>query len=65
MGCLIGDSQDFTLHLFIYYNTITNYILIIYELTNFDHVLGVVSQTTVSDGNRPHDPLANSVAHYH
>ena len=51
-------------NLFIYYNTITNYILIIYELSNFDHVLGVVSQTRVSGGNRIHDPYANSLAHY-
>ena len=34
-----------------------------YELSNFDHVLGVVSQTRVSDGNRIHDPTANSLAH--
>ena len=46
------------------YNTITNYILIIYELSNFDHLLGVVSQTRVSGGNRTHDPHANSLAHY-
>ena len=45
-------------------NTITNYILIIYELSNFDHVLGVVSQTRVSDGNRTHDPHTNRLAHY-
>ena len=38
------------------YNTITNKnILIIYQLSNFDRVLGVVSQATVSDGNRTHD----------
>ena len=35
--------------LFINYNTITNYILIIYELSNLNHTLGVVSQTRVSD----------------
>ena len=33
-----------------------NYIVFIYEQRNFDHVLGVVSQTTVSGGNRTHDP---------
>ena len=33
----------FFYYLFINNNTITNYILIIYELSNFDHVLGVVS----------------------
>ena len=46
------------------YNTITNYILIIYELSNFDHVFGVVSQTKVSGGNRNHEPHANSLAYY-
>ena len=53
----------FFFYLFIYYNTITNYILIIYELTNFDHALGVVSQTRISGGNRTHDH-SNSLAHY-
>ena len=52
------------IYLFINYNTITNYILIIYEQSNFDHLLGVVSQTRVSGGNRTHDPHTNSVAHY-
>ena len=33
-------------------------------LTNFDHLLGVVSQTRVSSGNRTHDPHTNSLAHY-
>ena len=28
------------------------------------HVLGVVSQTRVSGGNRDHNPNANSLAHY-
>ena len=51
-------------YLFINYNTNTNYIPIIYELSNFDHVLGVVSQTRVSGGNRIHNPHANSLAHY-
>ena len=54
------------IYLLIYYsyNTITNYILIIYELSNFEHVLGVVLQTRVFVGNRNHDPHANSLAHY-
>ena len=39
-------------------------ILIIYELNNFDHALGVMSQTRVSGGNRTHDPHAYSLAHY-
>ena len=54
----------FIFYLFINYNTITNYILITYELSNFDHVLGVVSQTIISAGNRAHDSHANSLAHY-
>ena len=41
-----------------------NYILIIYKLSNFDHMLGVVSQTRVSGGNRTNDPHVNSLAHY-
>ena len=45
-------------------NTITNYILILYELSNFNNVLGVVSQTRVSYGNRTQDPHANGLAHY-
>ena len=32
-------------YLFINYNKIANYILIIYKLTNFDHMLGVVSSS--------------------
>ena len=44
-----------------------NYILIdytiIYELSNFDHVLGVVSENRTSDRNRTHDPQANNLAH--
>ena len=35
-----------------------------YELSNFDHVLGVVFQTRVSGGNRIHDSHANNLAHY-
>ena len=46
------------------HNTITNYILIIYELRNFDHLLGIVSQTRVCGGNRTHDPHTKSLAHY-
>ena len=41
---------------------ITNYILIMYEHSNFDHVLRVMSQTRVSGGNRTHNPHANSLA---
>ena len=44
-------------YLLINYNEITNYIPIIYELSNFDHMLGF------SGGNRNHDPYANSLAH--
>ena len=40
------------------------YIEIIYELSNFDHVLSVESQARISGGNRSHDPNANSLAHY-
>ena len=54
--------KQYNKYLFINYNTITNYILIIYELSNFVHVLGVMSQTRVSGGNRTHDPHANSLA---
>ena len=46
------------------YNTIRNYILIIYELSNFDYLPGVVSQTRVSGGNRNHEPHTNILAHY-
>ena len=45
-------------YLFINYNTFTNYILIIYELSNCDHVLG--NQIRVSGD----DSYANSLAHY-
>ena len=58
-----GSKADF-IYLFIYYNTITNIILIRYELSNFDHVLCVMSQTRVFGGNRTHDPHVNSLAHY-
>ena len=40
-------------------NTNTNYILIIYELSNFDLV-----QIRVSGDNRTHESHANSLAHY-
>ena len=51
-------------YLFINYNTITNYILITYELSNFDHVFGEVLQTRVFGGNRTPDPHPNSLAQY-
>ena len=51
-------------YFFIYYNAITNYAIIIYELINFDHVLGVGSQTRVSGGNQTLDPHVNSLAYY-
>ena len=35
-----------------------------YELSNFDHMLGVKSQSRVSCGNRIHDPHTNTLAHY-
>ena len=50
--------------LFIIYNTITNYILIIYKLSKFNHVFGVVSQTRVSGGNRTHNPNDKNLTHY-
>ena len=54
----------FIIYLFINYNTITNYIPIIYELSNFDHMLGVVSQTTDSGGTRTNNLHTNNLAHY-
>ena len=48
--------------LFTNYNT--DYILIIYQLSNFDHLFGVVSETRVSGENRTRDPHANSLAYY-
>ena len=51
------------LFLFINYNTTTNYIVIIYVPSNFDHVLGVETQTRHSGGNRTHNPHANNLAH--
>ena len=38
------------------YNTNTNYILIICELSNVDHVPGIVSQTRASCMNQTHAP---------
>ena len=51
-------------YLFINYNTITNYIVIIYELSNFDYVLSIVSQTRVSGGNRTYGPNVDNPPHY-
>ena len=50
--------------LFIYSFYLFIYILIIYGLSNFDHVLGVGSQTRVSGANSTHVPQVNSLAHY-
>ena len=49
--------------LFIYL-LITIQLQIIFELSNFDHVFDVVSQTRVSGVHWTHDPHANSLAHY-
>ena len=46
-----------TISLFINYNTITNYILIIYEVSNFD---GVVSQGRVYGEKWTNNPHASS-----
>ena len=46
------------------YNNLLQYNNKLYSNYNFDHVLGVVSQTRVSGGNRTHDPHTNSLAHY-
>ena len=45
MYSMENAAENILFYLFVNYNTITNYILTIYELSNFDHVLGVVSQT--------------------
>ena len=37
------------------------YLFINYKTITIDHVLGAVSQTRVSGGNRTHDPHANTV----
>ena len=58
-----ADSIPINKILFINYNTILNYILIIYKLSNFDHVLRVVSQTRVYGGNRSYDSHSNSFGH--
>ena len=57
-------NQNYLIIFFINYNTITNYILIVYEPNNLDNVFGVVSQIRVSGGYWTHDPHANSLAHY-
>ena len=59
----VGKSNEFSiLKLFIYYNTITNYILIIYEVGNYDHVWTCVEpQVRISGGNQTSDPHANSL----
>ena len=49
------SPKEKLVYLFIKYHAITNYVLIIYELSNFDHVLGV------SGVNRTHDPHVNSL----
>ena len=36
-----------------------------YELSDFDHVFGIVSQTRVSGGKRTHNPHANTVVAYY
>ena len=51
------EMISFEGYLFIHYNAIT-----IYSLSNFDPVLGVVSQTRDSDGNRSHNTHTNSLA---
>ena len=40
--CMLLDETQNIIYLFINYNTITNYILIIYELSNFDREVAVV-----------------------
>ena len=44
---VLSISVAIKVYLFINYNTITDYILIIYELSNFNHVVGVAAQTRV------------------
>ena len=43
---------------------ISNYIATKYDLSNFNHVLGAVSQTKTFGGSRTYDLHANSLAHY-
>ena len=58
----LNRRNEYYFHfLFINYNTTTNYILII---SNFKHLLGVVSQTRVFGGNQTHDSHANILAYY-
>ena len=57
----IPNDVEYIFIYFLNYNTITNYILIIYELSNFAHLLGVASQNRVSGGNRTNDPHTNGV----
>ena len=56
---LVLKAYDFNNYLFLYlfinYHTITYYLLIINELSNFGHVVGVVLQTRFSFGNQSHD----------
>ena len=61
---IIQQFRDLPIYLFINNNTITNYTLIIYELSNLDHTLGVVSQTRASSGNRTHDAHAKLTIKY-
>ena len=51
-------------YLLINSNIITNNIRFVYKLSNFAHILSVVSQASVSCSNRTHEPYANSLAHY-
>ena len=44
--------------------SVSNYISNICELSNSDHVLGIVLQTKVSGRNRTHNPHAKNLAHY-
>ena len=64
--CFLNHEMDNPtfIYLFNNYNTNPNYTLSIYRLCNFDHVLGVVSQTRVSGGNATHDAHANSLLYY-
>ena len=40
-----------------------NIFIYLYEPSDFEHVLGIGSQTMVSGGNRTHDSYANSLGH--
>ena len=64
---MLNDIRSFRnsiYYLIINCSAIKNYNLNIYELSNFEHVLSVVSQTRVLVGSRTHDLYANSLAHY-